>query len=457
MSDGPEVSVCRCRSASGEAIVLVEIGVEGRQPGALALVIDLSDSSPVAASDLGRLPRLLGSLPRRWAVAITGLGQALSEAASRYEALTVGDLVDGVVDFVGLCLDTTVLSRERAAGSFAASAIRRCLNRFDLAFGHRVVVVVTDAKWADIDPVRLPSEVRVLGVAPEQGTVDQSRWAEIIEGAPFLGRDSGGDTVGRVRAVVGCGFAGPCTITIPRGRYGIRGGDGTKSIAPVTERSRLTWDFSLQGRLSLEFAGAVFPDFLLIEGSGGLEVRLPLPVPEASVEPEVKAVTGGNGSTSQDVMRIALSREELVECANKVRELAEARQGWRSADGHLAVCGPHSALSRWLVDEHCQSRSDAFVLIVPEHAQRDEAPEVFLVAVSRESKLHFDGDSGETIPVFANGSWCLYFNKLENRWMYSLAGCPPVALAPRGSHSIPVVMSDRERRVCGVFFSGTLR
>ncbi len=96
--DEPIASASRNAAADGAEVTLVEVSAEASCGGLVLVVIDLSDSSPVADSDLSRLRRLLASLPRGWTVELAGLGGTSPARGVRADRTTVGHIVDGVVD-----------------------------------------------------------------------------------------------------------------------------------------------------------------------------------------------------------------------------------------------------------------------------------------------------------------------------------------------------------------------
>ena len=109
-----ELVVTAWRETTGDRTVMtvVEVSAEVSRCGHVLVVVDLSDSSPVANADLSRLRRLLASLPRGWTVAVAGLGGIAPTVPTQGAGFTVGDIVDGVVDLA-------------AAFTAAASGCRR--------------------------------------------------------------------------------------------------------------------------------------------------------------------------------------------------------------------------------------------------------------------------------------------------------------------------------------------
>lgn len=461
--DEPIATVRQSADPKGNTGFLVEISVETRAAGVLLLAVDLSDSSTVTEADVARIPRLLTPLPRNWRVTVTGLGTAAAEVASRHDALTVGDVVDGVLDLRSLLFDAAVISRERSAGSFLSHAFDRFLAAVEPAETRLVAVVVTDGKLVDVDPVRIPETMRVLGVAPDQGSVDRSRWSEIVPGAPFIGRDTERDAIGKLRAAAGCAFHGPCVVIIPSGKYHVQAGDDGPGVdAASAGELRKPWDFSLRGRLALEFRGSGLPDHITVEGVAGVQARVLLPKPVQEAVTKASLGSEPEPLPAFEVLGLTLATEELTNLLRTARELAEARLAWQTSDGTLAIAPPGSMLASCLLDETGRPQADSYLLLAREQVDDSgstESDNLLLIPLRRDSRICFS--PGTTTPPFASftagTAWSLHFNKLENRWMFTSTDASHSPLPPRGSHALPVDMRDATGALFQAFFSGVFR
>ena len=463
MNDLPTVTVRHRIDAKGIACVVVEIAVEIRQSGMVLLVVDLSDSSQLTQADVTRLPRLLSPLPRTWGLKVMGFGNAATAATSRWGTITVGDVVDGVVDLGETLFNAAVITNERAAGSFLSPVLNNFLSSVAPETSRLFAVVVTDGKLNDVDPVRIPERMLMLGLAPEHGTTDQARWREIAPGATLIGRDTERDALGMVRAAAGCGFYGPCFLIVPKGSYRMRSTDDIAGgdTSPSNEKRQL-WDFSLRGRLLLEFVGPEFPDHIIVEGADSLTVRLPVPKPSeadaAPIAPEICSMRGD----APDVHTLVLGAAESIALVRRAQELAESRSAWQKKDGMLAIAPPGSSLAGHLLDDTGRPRADGFLLIAETEIEESidhDSGRLLLISLRRDSRLSFSSDAAASIPApFSVGvSWSLHFDNRENRWMLSSANASPAPLSPSGSHTLKVDMRDSRGRSCHVFFSGPFR
>lgn len=461
--DAPIVTVRQGVDAKGAACVVVEVSVEVRRAGRLLLAVDLSDSSPVTEADVARLPRLLAPLPRTWRVSVSGLGTAAAAAAAaRWAAPTVGDVVDGVVDLRKTLFAADVLAGERAAGSFLAPVLERFLAAGEPADARLVAVVLTDGRLVDVDPVRVPEGMRVLGLGPDQGPTDRGRWSEIVPGSSFIDRDTERDAIGRLRAATGCGFHGPCVVVVPDGACRMRAAArSTPDDSPPTAERRRPWDFALQGPLVLEFVGAAPPDHLVVEGADGLEARLPLPQPAACAAVETDRGPSPEPAAAPDVVEVVLGPDDARALLQRASELAEARTAWQAADGTLAIDPAGGAVASHVIDEAGRPRADSFVLIGRAPADEPGAIDpgaLLLIPARRDSRIDFPpAPAAPGGARFSAGArWSLHFDKRENRWMFSSADAPATPLPPRGSHLLPADVRDAAGVSYRVFFSGPL-
>ena len=453
--DEPIASASRNAAADGAEVTLVEVSAEASRGGLVLVVIDLSDSSPVADSDLSRLRRLLAALPRGWAVELAGLGGTSPAGGVRADCTTIGHVVDGVVDLPAVFMDAEVVGRARAAGSFLGPTVE--------AFAHSagpmtdrtlIGVVLTDGRLVDVDPVRPPEGMRLVGIAPAAGGHDRHRWREVVGDHQFIGSD--GDPVGALRALAGCAFHGPCTVTIPCGTYRLQAGhDGTSSAGPTSTERQIRWDFSL-GRLRLEFTGEV-PAHLDVAGAGSATARVTVPT-VAGERPAPGAGEPAGPTATAIAAELLLTVEEARDILRRAAELSAARAGWFANDGTPTLVAPGSAMAAHLLDAAGQPAADAFLLIGPEDVDDGDghASGLLVVPVHRAAPTRFaEGVIGSAAkPLTVRQKWSLHFDNLEARWIVTIDQSAAIQLPPRGSHTVPVDVCDCQEKRWVVFFSG---
>ena len=458
MMDEPLVTAWHETAGDGAVMTVVEVSAEASRGGHVLVVVDLSDSSPVSDTDLSRLRRLLASLPRGWIVTVAGLGGTAPAVPAQGAGATVGDIVDGVVDLAEAFTDAKVVGLARAAGSFLAPT----LDSFARAVGgaaDRVVigVVLTDGRLVDVDPVRLPEGMRLVGLAPDAGGQDRHRWREVVGDHQLIRGD--GDPVGALRALTGCAFHGPCTVTIPGGTYRVQAGHGGASVAgPASTERQFRWDFSL-GRLRLEFTGAEVPAHLDVAGAGGTTARVALPQ-VARERPSRGNEESPGPEPAVMAVEILLTVEEAREILRRAGELSANRVGWFADDGTPKLVAPGSAVAAHLLDAAGQPAADAFLLIGPAESGDGDghAGALLVVPVHRTAPTHFaEGVIGPAAkPLTVRQKWSLHFDNLEARWIVTIDRSAAIQLPPRGSHAVPVDVCDCRERQCVVFFSGAV-
>lgn len=455
--DEPIAIAWRNAAADGAGVTLVEVSAEASGGGLVLVVIDLSDSSPVADTDLFRLRRLLASLPRGWAVELAGLSGTSPAVGVRGDRMTVGHVVDGVVDLPTVFMETKFVARARAAGSFLGPTVEAfARSAGPVADQTRVGVVLTDGRLADVDPVRLPAGMRLVGIAPAAGGHDRHRWREVVGDHELIGSD--GDPVGALRMRAGCAFYGPCTVTIPSGTYRVQAGhDGTSSAGPTSTDRQIHWDFSL-GRLRLEFTGQV-PAHLDVVGAGGAAARVAVPR-AAAKQPALGAGQPAGPAQTAMAAELLLEVEEAREVLRRAGELSAARTGWFADDGTPTLVAPGSALAAHLLDSAGRPAADAFLLIGSAEIDAADGGSVALlvVPVRRAVPTTFAvGTIGpETEPLTVRQTWSVHFDNLEARWIVTIEQLGAIQLPPRGSHALPVNVCDCRKRRCDVFFSGAV-
>lgn len=460
--DAPTVTVLQTVDPKGVPCFTVEVAVEVRQSGSVLLVVDLSDSSQVTAAEIARLPRLLSPLPRTWGVQITGLGDAAFVAASRRGALTIGDVIDGVVNLGDTLFDPAVIARERAAGSFLSPALNRFVSSAAPETTRLFALIVSDGRLADVDPVGLPGQMQVLGLTPDHGHPDVARWNGIVPGATLIGRDTDMDAIGALRSAAGCSFHGPCMVILPDGACRMRAAnDAAAASQPPTTEKRRPWDFSLRGKLLLEFVGSNVPDHIVIEGADKASVRLALPKPSATRSRSEDAPRRPQTGSDHEVIHLTLDPADAIAVVKKAHELAEARAPWQGVDGSLAIVRPDSSLAARLVDASQRPRADGFLLIAAGEEDLPttaESRRVLLVPLTRGCRFEVPSstDASPLAPCVAAAAWSFHFDNLENRWILGAANAAPAALPPKGSHGLPVDVRDDRGRSCHVFFSGPM-
>lgn len=453
--DEPIASASRNAAADGAEVTLIEVSAEANCGGLVLVVIDLSDSSPVADRDLSRLRRLLASLPRGWTVELAGLGGTSPARGVRADRTTVGHIVDGVVDLPAVFMDAQVVGRARAAGSFLGPTVEAFARSAGPVADRTLVgVVLTDGRLVDADPVRPPEGMRLVGIAPAAGGHDLHRWREVVCEHQFIGSD--GDPVGALRALAGCAFHGPCTVTIPFGTYRLQAGqDSASSAGPTSTERQIRWDFSL-GRLRLEFTGEV-PAHLDIAGAGNAAARVAVPtvarerLTPATEEPAAPVAT-------EVAVELLLTVAEAREILHRAGELSAARASWFADDGTPTLVAPGSAMAAHLLDATGQPAADGFLLIGPAEVDDGDGHTggLLVVPVHRAAPTRFaEGVIGSAAtPLTVRQKWSIHFDNLEARWIVTIDQSATIQIPPRGSHAVTVDVCDYRERRCLVFFSG---
>lgn len=171
-------------SPEGEDVVVVEVSVLSGDRRACVILLDLSDSSTLAAQDVRRLRKVLQVVPRDWAAIVRPFGRREGGAAGLDS--TVGEVVDGAADIEGTLLGDESLRTGRMTGSFLGHALRQAaIDDVASRFEATLLLVLTDGRLHDVTAVELPRGVSAvgMGIGP---AIDIHRWQDIVPHAELL-------------------------------------------------------------------------------------------------------------------------------------------------------------------------------------------------------------------------------------------------------------------------------
>jgi len=463
MTEGAVINTRLEKAGEADECLVLEVGVAVSADGLLLLVADLSDSCTITDEDLQRVARLMQPIPREWQVRF-GVVSSSDTSENSSKAVTVGDLVDGVVDLRAVFLPTERVRKARCSGSFLGPTLDGCLAaaKADELYDRVVVVVLTDGMLTDFDPITLPDRVTVLGIGPANMKVDGTRWHGILPYSRLLATQDPGVTA-LLRSLAGCSLYGPCTIGIPCGTYRLKPVHEARSTESTTrsERSQ-AWDFSL-GKARLEFSRCVNPTYpvhVTIRGLDDTEVQLAVSVETITTAPQ--SAPQVPAATRTPVSLVTTTRALAASLTHAIEQAVSARHSWQLADGSLGIPLPPETRIVGVIDLQGRPQGDAIVIIIPDMSvdgsADDEVP-VLISAVHRNALWELDS-LAQAVP---NGAFhspeklSLRYHKLDARWIFQAGTGAVETLPPRGCRQLAVDVTDRLGRKCKMFFSGPMR
>ena len=456
MSERPELKARFELTPAGTSMLALEVSIIGESRGAVAILVDLSDSVDVTDQDLLRLRRLLQSLPRQWTVILDSLGPALPDRPTT----NVADIVDGVVDLPGLFLRQDTLRQQRRTGSFLSPALRRSLDNPCFRDAERqIVLVITDGHLHDIEPIVSTGTWTILGLGLARGSANAERWHKVVPGAEHLASKRT-DAGKLVRDLTGIRFCGSCRVDVPGVAFRYRAAhDCSATTGKELINGPIDWAFGL-GSLLLEipFAdGHPLPTHVTIREEGRTEVSLPVQVPGTARKSPVgdDAVTPV-AAHGIDVVPAAQARV----LAAHLKDLVERKRTWQEDSGSLhGSVTTLPTLASWL-DGSGRPSCDGLLLVIPPIPEHDgvDIP-ILLIALHGNRENTFVAGtvlgSKQTFDCDINHEFS--FHRLDARWVIRGDSIPLKSLPPRSS----IVITDSSWRCsgerCEVLFSGPLR
>ena len=449
-SDRPVLTQWRETAADGEELVIAEVTMVSDGGQACLILLDLSDSSSITAQDIRRLRKVLQVVPRGWRAIVRpfgmlGLGQAGIDS-------TVGEVVDGAADIEQVLLGDESLRRGRVSGSFLGDALRQV--SLDAVSGYHastLILVVTDGRLHDVGAIKVPNQVRVLGIAASS-SVDAERWHGIVPNSEFL-EPTRPDMVAVVRRYAGCAFLGPCAIEVPRSRYRLGASLDVlrEQTAPVEGFS--SWDFTRGAvRIEIPASAAAAVGAITVRAEDGSQVTLPVSADKPLIRPAPVA-----SDTTGACQVVDMHREHASKLMEQMLQLVGQRTAWQKADGTVPLAVAEGR-PETLMGPDGRPLCEALVVVVPECSGDDSDCRIpaAWVPVARDEVAEITRSLPEA-SFRAAQSAVLSFHRLDARWMLAIGGERAVALPPRGVHELSVAVTTPEGIRCRVFFSGSFR
>lgn len=456
MSERPELKAHFESTPTGTSTLSLEISIVGESRGAVAILVDLSDSADITDQDLLRLRRLLQSLPRQWTVILDSLGPALPGCPTT----NVADIVDGVLDLPGLFLRQESLRQQRRTGSFLGPALHRSLDNPCFRDAERqIVLVMTDGHLHDIEPLANSRSWTIVGLGLARGTANAERWHKVVPGAEHLTPERT-DAGKRVRDLAGIRFCDNCRVDVPGVAFNYRAAhDCSTTPAKELVNGPIDWAFGL-GNLLFEIPladGHPVPTHVTIREEGGAEVSLPVNV--TGTTPHSPAAGDAVTPVATHGIDVVPANQARVLAAH-LKDLVERKRGWQDESGSLhGSVTTLPTLASWL-DGSGEPSCDGMLLVIPPIPEQDggEIP-ILSIALHGNRENIFTAGSvlGSTQAFGCDVTHEFSFHRLDARWVFRVASTPPKYLPPRSS----IVIADSSWRCsgdrCEVFFSGPLR
>jgi hypothetical protein len=440
-------------SPEGEDVVVVEVSVLSGDRRACVILLDLSDSSTLAAQDVRRLRKVLQVVPRDWAAIVRPFGRREGGAAGLDS--TVGEVVDGAADIEGTLLGDESLRTGRMTGSFLGHALRQAaIDDVASRFEATLLLVLTDGRLHDVTAVELPRGVSAvgMGIGP---AIDIHRWQDIVPHAELLA-PSRSDTMAVVRRQAGCSFLGLCRIEVPGMSYRFGAALDAARIRAERTEGAVSWDFS-RGAARIEIPGAFAKPGaeIRVTADDGSSASLGISVETAAVPKPDDTPT----ATSPVGHVVDMTAADAAALMKHVVDLVGQRTPWQQVDGRLSIMEagslpPAVASSRGLPCCH------AMVVVVPDVGDPACEARVPVVWIP----LHRDSDAAvQVADCLAGASFVtneparLMFHRLDARWLVSVGEREAASLPPRFGQELSVAVATRDGVRCRTFFSGTLR
>ena len=456
MSEYPALKARLEPTPDGATRLALEISIVGESHGAVAVLVDLSDSVDVTPQDFHRLRRLLQALPRSWGVFLDAFGPALADRPTA----TVADIVDGVIDLPGMFLRPDAVRQRRGTGSFLGPAMRRFREqpRFE-SVERRIAFVLTDGALVDLEPLASGNWGTIIGVGLTRSSFNAERWHQVVPDAECLAPDRT-DAGKVVRELAGTRFSGTCRVDVPGAAFRYRAAHVTPT-EPGTDpvKGPIDWVFGL-GNLLIEIpatVGSPFPERVTIREEAGDEVSLPVQV--------IGGEHGASGPNEASVPAVAngvdvVPGEHAQSLSALLEDLVTRKLPWQADDGSLPdVVKTLPAVSSWLDGSGHPCCAGLVLVIPPLAASGSDGIPILAIALSDDRENAFIAGTvlGDQQGFRCETTHELSFHRLDARWVFRCEAASSKSLPPRNSVSIADSCWKYGDEQCRVFFSGPLR
>jgi hypothetical protein len=432
---------------------LIEVAPASLPETAVAVVLDLSDSSEPMQLVLSRLPTVLAKLPRKWPVWIYGLSDATPIVEA--QSINVGHVIDGSIDLCSISADRTRRQAAAARGSFLGVVLeaiheRRAIESLDEA----IVLVITDGRLTDFSPVSVLPGLRVLGLTENVDRSADFVWSQALPNHSLFRLN---DPELDVRMNSGQQpLVGRCAVALE--------GDG------CAESRCLTNDGSFQAIHGCEWDPRMRPLCLLVPAASSDLLTVVLS-PTASGTPLRLKVSKARRKVSEQSMAAAtaalqptsLDHRILIDCSSgengfedmwkavgAAAQLCEGRRRWEET---LPAMQPILSVihkSKEYQAALCLCRDD------PKGPQTSTS-RVVVIGLSQNLTSTINWGPTRSTPFGTPAEdWRMRYDQMEGRWMLSRNGQSDMELSPQGSEFLGALRLRDENIKVSILFSGDL-
>ncbi len=172
------------RLPSGADGFIVQISASPPKNGAVAVVLDTSDSFPLNRAILSHASKLISVLPRRWPLWLYRISSG--EPVAPLDSYRVEDLQEERLDFQDCLERTEVISQGSKCGSFVRPALEAIEKANGLAEVDEVIVLLlTDGEFFDVAPCEVLKTITLAGLSTNLETAKVKQWHRVFPGTPL--------------------------------------------------------------------------------------------------------------------------------------------------------------------------------------------------------------------------------------------------------------------------------
>lgn len=436
-------TVHQCQSGTNEIVIYVTAKPPAQ--GAVAVVLDFSDSCELKRSELIACSQLLMRLPRSWPIWLYGLsGCQPIVPTNRY---CVADLQDKRLNLSDLLESSSISQSVRGCGSLIQPVIASIeATRVAAGLGSITVLVIGDGELLDIAPCDLPDELKVVGISSSKDPSRRLHWRRVLPESPLCDwSDRRLDseftsTASPYYGLCKVGWQSPLDLESQVMRFDVR----TALFLPVSGHDvecNLAADplILCLALNQLEFSSLRWSCKSLQTNA---ETHLQISLDQSNFPPgvlqelqEAKARIAKPASTI--LLDASMHTEDftiLWDDAGKMAELADRRARWIDEQRRLLFFR-----DRGLHDEHQSSKHDALLCLVRGDltVAPDSNARIVVIALDQNNHPALRWTSDDPVDSLVPArSLEIDFKRDRSRWCISYDGQSPEILEPFGSQCL---------------------
>lgn len=417
----PAVKACSIEGAE-DPMTLIEVCVPPPQRGAIAFILDLSDSCPSMIVEIEKLCKILCHVPQSWQVWVYALSS--NQKLLKYDLCIDSFITTGKTDLSAWLGTRSNTDAFFFRGSFLSPAIETIeATRKTLGLDLVALLILTDGDLTDAHSIEIPDTLKVIGITASTTITTLKSWRRVLGNTPLVPLSN--NALDKYLLQITNPFCGPCSLSW---RHSQNISMQAQVYNAGTGKLGADVDNKLDVNLALGSVYLLFKSEIAKLMTTHFTLRpmlsqphITYPILSDSINDEFKQLlsnTACNSSELQaDVIIDVAKSEDIFQAAQnnytQMQALLEKRSPWVTSDGNFKVF-LDSQLENVLTDALKKPKWDALLVLAAQRPSEGGIDRLIIIGLNKNNPVVLQNSN---LPFWVTSPVKLFYDKNNYCWI----------------------------------------